>query len=147
MDNDLIHQKTWFQRNWKWVLPIAIFAILAATLFFSLMAGHLGDFGKAYSEPQLFQGALEKAQENEEVKIAVGEIEPVSKMAILEGEVNYTNQNRNVQFTVRVEGKNGKAFMDGFAERSNDSWEYKKITIRIKNPPEKRQTIDILEIQ
>jgi len=69
----------------------------------------------------------------------------VSKMAILEGDVNYTNQNRNVQFTVRVEGKNGKALMDGIAERINDSWDYKKITIRVKNPPEKRQTINVLE--
>jgi hypothetical protein len=145
MENDLIHQKNWFQRNWKWALPISIVAILAAILFFSLTAGHLGDFGKAYSEPQLFQGALEKAQENEEVKIALGEIEPVSKMAILEGDVNYSDQNRNVKFTVRVEGKNGKALMDGIAERTNNSWEYKAITIRIKNPPEKRQIIEVLK--
>lgn len=145
MENELIHQKNWFQRNWQWALPIAIVAILSATLFFSLTARHLGDFGKAYSEPQLFQGALEKAQENAEVKTVLGELEPVSKIAILEGDVNYSNQNRNVQFTVRVEGKNGKALMDGIAERTNDSWEYKKITIRIKNPPEKRQTINVLE--
>src|SRR5690606_27097276 len=145
MENELIHQKNWFQRNWKWALPISILAILCATLFFSLTGEHLGDFGKAYSDPQLFQGAMEKAQENEEVKRVLGEIEPVSKMAILEGDVNYTNQNRNVQFTVRVEGKNGKALMDGIAERINDSWDYKKITIRVKNPPEKRQTINVLE--
>lgn len=147
MENDLIHQKNWFHRNWKWALPIAIVAILSIILFFSLTGGHLGDFGKAYSNPQLFQGALEKAQENEEVKIALGVIEPVSKMAILEGDVNYSDQNRNVQFTVRVEGNNGKAFMDGIAERTNDSWEYKMIIIRIKNPPENRQTIEVLKTQ
>ncbi len=144
MENDLIKQNSWFQRNWKLVLPISIVAILGTTLFFSLTAGHLGDFGKAYSEPQLFQGALNKAKENEEVKV-LGEIEPVSKMAILEGDVNYTNQGNSVQFTVRIEGKNGKAFMDVIAERVTDSWKYKKITIRIKYPPEKKQTIEILK--
>lgn len=145
MDNELIKQNTWFQHNWKWVLPISIVAVLAITLFFSLTAWHLGDFGKAYSEPQLFQGALEKAKENEEVKTVLGDIEPVSKMAILEGDVNYTNQNNSVQFTVRIEGKNGKAAMHGIAERVADSWNYKKITIRIKNPPEKKQTIEVLK--
>src|SRR5690606_9200883 len=145
MENELIHQKNWFQRNWKWVLPISIVAILSATFFFSLIGEHLGDFGQAYNDSDLFEGALLKVQENEEVTFALGEIEPVSKMAILEGDVNYTNQNRNVQFTVRVEGKNGKALMDGIAERINDSWDYKKITIRVKNPPEKRQTINVLE--
>lgn len=145
MENDLIKQRSWFQRNWKLVVPISIVAILGTTLFFSLTAGHLGDFGKAYSDPLLFQGALEKAKENEEVKTVLGVIEPISKMAILEGDVNYTNQGNSVQFTVRIEGKNGKAFMDGIAERITDSWKYKKITIRIKNPPAKKQTIEVLK--
>ena len=145
MSNDLIKQRNWLQRNWKWALPTTVVAFLSATLFFSLTSGHLGDFGHAYSDPQLFGGAIIKVQENEKATVVLGEILPVDRMAILEGDVKYTNQNKNVQFSVRIKGANGKAIMDVEAERSNDIWEYKKITIRIKNPPEKRQTISVLE--
>lgn len=141
MTNDLIHQKNWFQRNWKWALPVSVVAILAVTLFFSLTAGHLDDFGKAYAEPQLYDGAVEIAQQNSTVNELLGKIEPVTKMAILEGDIDYTNQNKNVHFSVRIESKEGKARMSVDAERNSDFWEYRKIIIRIKNPSEKRQTI------
>lgn len=62
-------------------------------------------------------------------------------MAVLEGDVEYTNQNNNAHFTVRIEGNKGKAKLEGIAMRNNGTWEYKKLTVRIKNPPEKRQTI------
>lgn len=143
MSNDLIKQKSWLQLYWRWILPISILGILAAILFFSLTAGHLGDFGKAYAEPQLYEGAISKAQENEKVTVALGKIKPISKMAIFEGDVEYTN--KNVRFALRIEGDHGKAKMDVIAEHVNDVWEYKKITIRIKNPPEKRQIISVLE--
>ncbi len=145
MNNDLIKQQSWFQRNWKWVLPTTIIAILSAILFFSLTSEHLGDFGQAYADPELFEGAIVKVRENEKAKVALGDIKHVDKIAILEGDVKYTTQNTKVQFSIRINGANGKAIMDVKAERTNGIWEYKKITIRVKNPPVKRQTISILE--
>ena len=38
----------------------------------------------------------------------------------------------------------GNWSMDISADRINNVWNYKKINIRIKNPPEKKQTIEIL---
>jgi len=38
----------------------------------------------------------------------------------------------------------GKAKMDIIAERLNDAWQYKTITIRIKSPPSIKQTIQII---
>lgn len=145
MSNDLIKPKSWLKRNWKLWLPITILSVLAATLFFSQTSGHLGNFVQAYSDPKLYEDAVAKAQQNEEVTATLGEIEPLSKMAILEGDVEYTNQNKNVRFAVRIVGKLGKARMDVEAMRVNDSWEYKTITVRIKNPQGKIQSISVLE--
>ncbi len=141
MNNELIIQKTWINRNWKWFFSSIIVLILAISLFFTLTAGHLGDFSKAYLEPQLFEGAVELAQQNKEVTELLGEIKPISKMAILEGEVQYTNQSNHVTLSVKVDGTKMKAMLDVVANRKNDGWEYEKINIRVKNPPEKRQTI------
>lgn len=143
MSNEILKQENWFQRNWKWTLPLVVIVILTFTLFFSLIAGHLGDFGKAYAEPQLYDGALEIAQENKDVTELLGQLEPVGKMAILEGDIEYTDESNHVYLSVRVTGTKGKANMSVIANRINDSWEYQKISIRIKNPPEIRQSIDV----
>ncbi|WP_026451942.1 cytochrome c oxidase assembly factor Coa1 family protein [Aequorivita capsosiphonis] len=141
MSNELVKQNNWFQRHWKWMLPLVVVGILTATLFASLTAGHLGDFGKAYAEPQLFKGALDLAQQNREVTELLGQLEPVGNMAILEGDIEYTHESNHVNLSVRVTGTKGKANMQVIANRINDSWEYQKVSIRVKNPPEKRQTI------
>lgn len=111
------------------------------SLFLSLTADHLSDFGKAYAEPQLYQVALELAQENKEVTALLGKLEPVGKIAILEGDIEYSKENNHVELSVRVIGETGRANMYVIADRRNDMWEYEKIKIRIKNPPENRRTI------
>jgi hypothetical protein len=42
-----------------------------------------------------------------------------------------------------IAGVKCKARMDISADRINNKWNYSKIKIRIKNPPEKKQTIEI----
>lgn len=145
MNNEIIQQKNWAQRNWRWALSFVIILVLGVILLFSLTGDHLGDFGQAYADPQLFQGAVDKAQENEAVTNLLGNLEPIDKMAILEGDVGYSNQNKNVSFSVRLKGSNGKAQMSAEAIRKNDLWEYKKITIRIKDSSKNKQTIEVIQ--
>lgn len=73
----------------------------------------------------------------------LGEIEPIDKMAIVEGQVQYSNNNTTVNSTIRINGSKGKARMDISANKVKNKWSYSKIHIRIKNPLEKRQTIKI----
>lgn len=143
MSNELLKRKNWIQRNWKWTLPLAVIVILTFTLLLSLTAEHLGDFGKAYAEPQLYAGEVTIAQQNKEVTELLGKLDPIEKMAILEGEVEYSDDNSHVDLSVRITGSKGKANMSVIANRINNIWEYKKISIRIKNPPEKRRTITV----
>lgn len=141
MSNELLKRKNWLQRNWSWTIPLVVVLILSFSLFFSLTAGHLGDLGKAYAEPQLYAGALEIVQQNKQVTALLGQLEPIGKMAILEGEIDYSNEDCYVDLWVRITGTKGKAGMSVTAKRINNKWEYEKISIRIKNPPEERQNI------
>ena len=141
MRNELIKRKKWFQRNGKLLLSLVVIVVLIFTVFISLTFGHLGDLGKAYAEPQLYNGALKLAQQNMEVIDLLGQLESIGKIAILEGNVEYNNENSQVDLSVIVVGSKGKATMQVIANRINKAWEYKKITIRIKNPREKRGII------
>lgn len=112
--------------------------------FSSGIGGIATDLAQAYADTELYENALETVNSNERVIELLGDIERIDKMAILEGQVDYSNENQTVNSTVRIVGTKGKGRMDILADRVNGEWNYSKITVRIKNPPEKKQTIRII---
>ena len=145
MSNVLIQQESWWKLNWKWLVPIIGIMIILIVLFFSSFFGQIfGDYAKAYADPKLYELALEKVKEDERVKEVLGEIEPIDNMTIMNGFVNYSEDNKLVNSTVKIICEKGKAMLDISAERSNETWDYKLITVRIKSPLEKKETIEII---
>jgi hypothetical protein len=71
----------------------------------------------------------------------LGDLEPIDKLAILEGNAKYSNHNNSVELTVRVKGPKGKGKMDISADKNGTEWEYKKINIRIKQTEEVIQVL------
>ncbi len=148
MNNELIEQKSWWKRNWKWFLPISGLIVIFIAIFFSSgMSGAVTNLAQAYADTELYENALEKVKTNQRATELLGEIEPIDKLAILEGSIGYSNDNKTVNSTIRLTGKKLVARMDITATRINNKWDYKKINIRIKNPPEKRQTIEIVNAE
>ena len=147
MNTELIEQKSRWKRNWKWFVPICGVLLILTIVISSGIGGIGADLAKAYSDTELYKDALDKVKSEQKVLELLGEIEPIGKLAILEGEVRYTNNNQTVNSTIRIKGTKGKARMDILANRINNAWEYKKINVRIKNPPEKKQTIEIIKAE
>ncbi|WP_339840265.1 cytochrome c oxidase assembly factor Coa1 family protein [uncultured Maribacter sp.] len=146
MSNELINEKGWFKRNWKWI--ILVFLLFWSFIFFitsSGLGGLLGDYGKAYADSTFYTVPLQKVQSNSRVREILGEIEPMGKMSILNGAIDYSEDNKSVKSTIKIFGENGKAMLDISAEWINGFWVYSKINVRIKNPPEIREVIPILK--
>lgn len=145
MNNDLIVHKNWWQRNWKWFTALAIsFIFFLFVLFSSGFNGVLADYTKAYTDIELYNEAIEKARLNKRVIEVLGTIEPINNMTIINGTVQYSNNNKSIQTTIKISCKNGKAMLDISADRTNEKWHYKKINVRIKKPIEKAETIAII---
>ena len=102
------------------------------------------DLTNAYSDTELYNDALEKAKTNKAVIAILGEIEPIDKLAILEGQVSYSEDNTSVKSSIRIIGSKGKAKLDILANKVNTEWVYQTITIRIKQPKDQKQTIAIV---
>jgi len=148
MNNDLIEQKNWWKRNWQWLILVSGILLISMGIFFSSgMDGIATDLALAYADKELYENALKKVKSDQRVIELIGEIEPIDKLAILEGEVYYTNDNKTVNSTIRLKGTKGKASMDIIADRDNNEWNYTKINIRIKNPPEKKQMIELISTE
>lgn len=144
MDNELIPTASWWKTNWKWFVPtcIVLFTIVATLLATTSIDGTASNFAQAYSEDSLYTKAIEKVNANHRAKTILGEIEPIGKLAILEGDAKYTNDNTSVEITVRIEGSKANGKMDISAYKNGTQWEYKRITIRIKQPKEEIAIID-----
>lgn len=145
MNNELIEQKSWWKKNWKWLIPLSGISLFIALTLFSSSVTEIGvDLVRAYSDTELYNNALKEVKSDKRIIELLGEIEPIDKLAILEGEVRYSNNKKTVNSSIRVIGTKGKAKMDISANLVNNSWDYQKINIRIKKPIENRQTIEIL---
>ena len=136
MDNELIVKKSWLNRNWKWFLPTFLVLFLLLFGLSSSIDSNVNDIALAYSDNSLYDKAIEKAKTNQRVIEIIGEIEPIDKLAILEGNVIYSNNNNSVELSIRLKGNKGKGKMDIIAIKNGKEWEYKKINIRIKEPKE-----------
>ena len=144
MNNELIENKSWRKKNWKWFLPTSFFLLILTIVSIISVSidGNFADFAQAYSDNSIYEQALEKVKLNQKVKETVGEIEPIDKLAIIEGNTKYSNNNNSVETTIRIKGNKNNGKMDISAEKNGANWKYKKITIRIKEPKEE---IDILK--
>jgi len=144
MSNELVLHKSWWKPNWKWLLALSGILLISVVIFFTsnmdTVATHLA---QAYADTELYENALGKVKSDESVTALLGDIEPIDNLAILEGQVEYTNENKTVNSSIRIVGSRGKGRLDISAERINNTWNYTKITVRIKKPPEKQQRIEI----
>lgn len=117
--------------------PANIFSFLFLRLLIgSSVAGNFKNFQKAYVDTSLYEKAIEKAKTNKRVIDRIGEIEPIDRLAILEGNEIYSNNNKSVEVSIRLKGNKGKGKIDIAPARNGTSWDYKKINIRIKEPKE-----------
>jgi predicted negative regulator of RcsB-dependent stress response len=143
MDNEITQHKNWLQRNAKWLAPLVVVIILLGSAVFSSVSdAQMGGYANALADDALYTNALNKAQENAEVKKVLGTLEMVDQLAIIESNVTYSNNNNAVNLSVRVKGSKAKGRMDVIAAKVNNAWHYSLIKIRIKDP---KQEINVLQ--
>ena len=144
MSHNPTHQKNWWKLHWKWIVPVAgLLLVLIIAFFSSGMSKISTDLVQAYADTELYDQALKKVKSNSKVAEVLGELQPMDKLAILEGEVHYSNDNQHVSSSVRITGDKGKAMMDIKAYKHRGEWNFTKIEVRLKTPPENKQSIDI----
>ena len=109
--NELIIEKSWWKRHWKFLVPTTIIFLMVVVIL-SLFSNPISDIAKAYTDTSIYENALEKANKNQLVNETLGILKPIDKMAIIEGNVLYSNNNNTVDLTIRVKGTKGKGKMD-----------------------------------
>lgn len=141
-DNEIIQQKNWATRNWKWIIPVVIVIMVLITIVSSRVVKNGSDFAVALNDKPLYDGAVAKCNSNVEVEKVFGVIGTIGEMAILESNVEYGKDKQTVKLTVRVAGEKIKGKMDVEAHKKDNQWQYDSIKLRVKNP---KQEIVVVE--
>lgn len=137
MDNELVEQKNWFKRNWKWFVPATVIFIFVFGFFLTPNSEvNLTDVVYAYNDAALYEKAIEKSNSNKRVLQTIGIIQPIDKLAILEGNAVYSNDKNSVKLSLRIKGYKGNGKLDIIAKKLGAEWIYKKIIVRNKKSKE-----------
>lgn len=135
MSKILLTPKSWWRRNAKWLFPLILIVVTGLYLLLS-GAVAFGDYAKAYANMPVYQNALEKAIQDSRVTGALGSIEPIDKMTIAEGAVDYNNNYQSMTATITLKGSKNKGKLDIAAHKTDGDWHYDAIKVRIKSPKE-----------
>ena len=132
-------QKSWFSRNWPWVIPVG--GCLAVILLFVFGVG-AAVFGgmKMLKSSEPYEYAVEKASSDEELIAIIGE--PIETDGVMQGSLNYKNGVSSADIRVPLKGPNGKASVSIKGEKTDDIWVYEVFYITIKDTQEQINLLD-----
>jgi len=130
----------WWQRNWKWFVPvgclgtlvlIAAFVALIATLVFGVI-----------KSSAVYKDALATARSNPAVVQALGT--PIKEGIFVMGSINISGTSGNADLAIPISGPNGKGTIYARATRSESKWTFSRLVVEIKGTKER---IDLMEHQ
>lgn len=132
-------QKSWFARNWPWVIPVG--GCLAVILLFVFGVG-AAIFGvtKVLKGSEPYEYAVKEASSNEDLIAIIGE--PVETDGIMQGSINYNNGVSSADIRVPLKGPKGKASVSIKGEKRDEVWIYEAFYITIKETQEQINLLD-----
>jgi len=136
---EVVHQKSWFGRNWMWLVPvggcltlIVVGIVFIGSLFFGVT--------EVFKNSTPYEYALEQARNNPEVILALGD--HIESDGMISGNISIQNDKGNADFSIPIKGSKGKGRIFVIAEKSGDEWFYEKLYVVIKMT---QQEINLLE--
>jgi hypothetical protein len=130
--------RTWWQRNWKWFVPVGCLGALGLFAAFLALIGTLV-FGMIKSSA-VYKDALAAARSNPAVVRALGT--PIEAGIFVMGSINISGASGNADLAIPIFGPNGKGTIYAGATRSQGKWTFSSLVVEIKATKEK---IDLLE--
>ncbi|MDO6812695.1 cytochrome c oxidase assembly factor Coa1 family protein [Tenacibaculum soleae] len=130
-------QKSWFGRNWGWVVPVGGCGCgcigLILLFVFGIGAAFFG-ISEIITNATPVEHAIKQAEKNKKVRSFLGE--PIEKYGIPSGNISINNNDGDVDFSIPISGPNGKGTLIVRGIRTNGEWIYEDLYVRIKETHE-----------
>lgn len=128
----------WFQRNWKWALPVGCGFLLLASVgslvaLFAFVFGMMKNSG-AYTE------ALDRARAHPEAVEALGL--PIEPGFFVTGDVHFSGTTGRADLAIPVSGPNGSGTLYVAATKQAGIWTYQRLVLELEGG----RRIDLLSV-
>ncbi len=135
-----IQSKNWWDRNWKWFVPVACLASLVVLIgFIALIMSFV--FG-AMKSSDAFKQALTMAKSNPKIESVLGS--PIQEGYFITGSIKVYGASGDAQMAIPISGPKGSGTIYLEATKSAGEWSYSKLVVQIEQTNE---LIDILDVQ
>ncbi len=132
-------QKSWFGRNWPWVVPLGGCFTVILLFVFGIGAVIFG-VSEVFTGSEPYEYAIERASANELVLDALGE--PVETNGIMSGSLKFENDRGIANFYVPLKGSRGEGKVYIVGTKENGKWIYTELYVLTQDSEEH---IDLLE--
>ena len=128
---------TWWQRNWKWVVPVGVIGVLAGIACFVGLI-FLFVFG-IFKSSDAYSDAIAHARSSPAVVHELGE--PIEPGWWVTGSINVTGPSGSADFATTLRGPVGRGTLYVTAEKQAGRWKYKILEVAVDG---KTERIDLL---
>ena len=137
--NEQVQQKSWFSKNWMWLVPVGGCLTIILLFVFGIGALIFGVFGMLTNSTP-YEYALEQAKTNSQVIELLGT--PIDTDGIMQGNISFENDEGSADFKIPIKGPKGKAKIIVRAQKEYGEWIYEELYVKIKETKEKINLLD-----
>jgi hypothetical protein len=127
----------WWQRNWKWFVPLG--CLTMAALFVVFVGSILVLVFSAIKSTDVYKDALARAKADPAVIEALGS--PITEGFLVSGNTNVNGASGEANLSIPISGPNGKATIYVATQKSLGRWSYSGLVAEIQKT---HQRIDLL---
>lgn len=128
----------WWQRNWKWFVPVGCLGLLAIFTGFVVLIVTIV-FGMLKSS-DVYKDALAAARAEPAVEMALGT--PIEGGLFVMGNINISGSSGQADLAIPISGPDDEATIYAVAEKSAGRWTFSTLVVEIKTTGEK---IDLMQ--
>lgn len=127
-DNQLVSKGNWFNRNWKWAVPVGCLSFVI--IFIGLIVGGaFWGFSKITSDSDVTKHAISIINHNPEVQQKLGT--NIVTDGMFSGSLSVSNDTGDADISVPIKGTKGTGKAIIVAEKEFNKWNYEKIAVQI----------------
>ncbi len=132
-------QKSWFGRNWPWVIPVGGCLTVILLFVFGIGAIFFG-VSKVMKNSAPFEQAIQLVENNPEVREYLGSNIEVDGM--FDGNISLNNDDGDIDLKAPIKGSKGKGILVIKGEKLDGEWTYENLYVLIKETNEKINLLD-----
>lgn len=136
---ETVKQKSWFGRNWLWVIPVGGCLTVILLFVFGVGAAIFG-VSKALKNSTPYAYAIELANETPEVVSTLGE--DIKSDGMFKGDISLKNNEGHADLKIPVVGEKGKGTIIVKGDKYDGKWTYEALYIIIKDTQEEINLLD-----